>query len=237
MGESGWQSFSAALQAIGAWWYTLIPGLLCSLLNVFELLRGKKVFIPPRIVLACFVLGLIVAQFLAYMDLRKEILNSKPDFAVALQGSTEEWDKTQNRTVLLILASITNRGADSSIPKYRINFHSSSFDGDCPQVSLPDPFTIDSNGAQYTYTKEQLLPVETQHNVARGQTIGGYIACRLEGDHQSKAAPGGDAVITLTVYDYLGNAFLAMGGGLSSNKLSPGSLPIIPGQVPTVIPH
>ena len=63
-----WDVLVDYVWAVISWWYALIPGIALSILDVVERWRRGEAAIPSRWITGVFVVGVMVAQFLAYKD-------------------------------------------------------------------------------------------------------------------------------------------------------------------------
>jgi hypothetical protein len=230
MQETTWQSVWAAIQAMFGWWYVLVPGIVLSLIDVWERAHGKELPIPPRWIIRTIVAGLFVAQILAYADLRQQILSSKPYFVVTVVQSINRYETDTNNSVLLLGVHIVNRGADSHVECCRIHFHSPSLDtylavahlSGQNSIDLGNNFRLDLHDSSYLYNT-------IGNSLTRGAEVKGRLPVVVPGNRLDEMQDKG-TTITVFVKDYLGNDY--SGDYLSGTPPSPG-LFLLQGETPT----
>ena len=203
MHETEWQIFVSNLEAVLDWWYALIPGLLLSLIDVVERSRGKEAPISPRWILRVFLIGMILAQYLAYRDLKKETVASKPDFSIYI-GQSVTGDYLGD-TAAMPYVKVINRGADSSIVGWSAHFTSPTVNQSIELLHIQVSRKYEWNGQSITIGPENDITNNTRM-VPRGATIDGRIVARIPGNHKEELESC-KGVITISAFDYLNNPF------------------------------
>jgi hypothetical protein len=149
--------------------------------------------------------------------------STKPKLEVIIcQIRATYFPKDHQETIVLVQMGILNKGVDSSVTSYKAHYRSSTLDQDMPIRFLPAKEQTKAF-PQERETEDgdiQNIQTVTQSPIRRGAIMPGKLFVELPGNRMEELKK--DAVLTITVQDYLGTE--ASGQFPNSNKLA-GVLP------------
>src|SRR5579863_1125415 len=201
--ETWLQAFWDCLGAVMGHWYALIPGVALSVIDIIERLRGKEVPIPLRWLFRLFVAGLILAQFMAYWDLRKEIISSHPDLRPKLDSVMVAPAGQNNSDSLVgILGAIRNFVAPGTVADIELTYQVGPNKYTVTWVAEPGDATLaTSPGHTTTLLASRYLSAQGRKEpIPTNSQISGWMIGAIKGVPMDMAWKTGNKA-TLTVVD------------------------------------
>jgi hypothetical protein len=181
-----------------------------TLLAVYVAITNR----PERwVVIASSVAALfmfLVAAFLAWRDehlarIRTEdaLREQTPDFGLVLGQAVSIYDATQDHTLVVLVAELTNRGANSAAVGWSAHYVSQTLDTGVELKNLLDPeLRLPFGGGKYlAITQKDLIHAKTVPTVPRAHNVGGRLVLAVPGDRRAEIN-GGKATIVVSCEDY-----------------------------------
>ncbi len=158
--------------------------------------------------LICFFLAAVKAWTVEHTKLLEELKKNKPLFVVQFGQAISIYLPDQDVTLLLPVVSIVNRGADSSTTDWRVHYKSSSLDQPVEIVRILEPIVKLKIPGQPDFEMNSSDAINGNLTpIPRGGFRNGRLPIFIPGERREEINQ--DAVITVSVYDYLGDAYHA----------------------------
>ncbi|HEV1996153.1 MAG TPA: hypothetical protein VGR03_17600 [Candidatus Acidoferrum sp.] len=208
-----WDAFWKWLGIFG-----LVVGLMSGILSLFRELLG--VYRPDqahaaslfwRCVWIAFIISSVSAwasQYHRANEAERKLEETKqPSFKVTIGQSISVYRADQKATFWLPVITIVNGGAQSAILGWQIHYKSPTLDQDVPPVRiLEKTFELEIPN-QPVFVMNPLEAVNLKKGpIVRGDSREGRLPVFIPGDH-TKEISSGEALISVTVHDYLGNSY------------------------------
>ncbi|HXT86279.1 MAG TPA: hypothetical protein VN745_04575 [Verrucomicrobiae bacterium] len=115
-----------------------------------------------------------------------------PNFDLIIESILTLYNPTQNMTVIVFAAMLTNRGAPSHAIGWRVRYQSNSIDITVKYVSLPqEKVNFGAIGGRTLVLKRQdLLPARCLPMIERGETKHGRVVFEIQGDRRQEIYSG-----------------------------------------------
>jgi len=135
-----------------------------------------------------FCYGCYLAWLKEMQDKEKVIASiESPDFDLLLSGWTFFYDELKDITVFFLAASVLNKGHDSSVIRWDIEYLV-GLDKELPEMpSLVDSYTIPFAKHSISFTNDDLITVKSRESsIRKGQLLDGRILFTLPRDRREQ---------------------------------------------------
>ncbi|MDP9263198.1 MAG: hypothetical protein M3O85_02635 [Acidobacteriota bacterium] len=212
---------------VGAWlvavaraWYGWLPSsALAALVGYGQNLGfwnpGKKTYV---VIIA---LGVVVSLFDAWRKEHKAAGSGKPDFRLELTSAISHYEA--DKTLVLLGMRIRNKGAESAVYSFDVNYTSPSLSCDHAQLLIVanDPLVLNLPKGPFVFNRAQNIVLQATTPIRHGGFVSGRLAFSVPGDRTQEVRDG-KAVITVKLTDYMDNAFTETFRGTGPHPGSPG---------------
>jgi len=192
------------LLVLSDFWWTIIPGLLLSLVDVVERIMGEEMPVSRSWYLRLFLLAIIGSQIGAYWKLNKEVLSTKPNISLALGSQVYRGTSGEGKYCFYLNATLLNKGTDGAVMKwYAVS--DSPFKNDVWEIDHPMDETVFTDGhTNITVGKADDITGKSRKGVLRGIPMDGIIFTCAQSGSRDEAVYSGSFELTITAEDYLG---------------------------------
>ena len=224
-----WDVLVDYVWAVISWWYALIPGIALSILDVVERWRRGEAAIPSRWITGVFVVGVMVAQFLAYKDVVQRTEGVWGSVDQVLSGTSSK----SGDVGIFINLSIRNTGNPSIVEDFHLHIKTPSiaFERTVMTYTLPEGFMDGSNqaGTRVAFRDEDMLINKITKPVETGGMISGWLFFPLFGEKEIRDVRMPDTQWEIMFKDVYGHNLVArpspshLGPSLVSRLVFPGT--------------
>jgi len=190
---------------------TLMSGILSLVREAVQIfapnkMAEKKLFwMCVRIAFVISAIALWCVEHSANLELHSEInTHSRPDLQVVV-AALQIANHTVGETVVMAQMGVLNKGADSAITHMAAHFKSPTFDQAVPIVYLPPEEEAKAFPTETQTEDKEVGSMRTAGTITRGSLVPGKVFVIIPQDHTQELKSVTTGVLTLTVWDYLGN--------------------------------
>jgi hypothetical protein len=226
---------SGGLVSLPAWIKPVLP-------NRYEQIvdSWSKTLAEPTtywyLAVVCVLIGLFWASFLAWNEERDEQLataeKNRPDFILTI-GQLVGYELAEpERTIVLLSVEVVNKGADSSMLRWKARYDSPTLKKDVEIFRMSDEIKLPLSAGGVVVLKGIEAIYNKTTPIPRGGFVVGRLPIVIEG-HRMIEINEKSALLTVGVLDYTGKSYLAY----FQSKGPDADFSFLPGEGATVIPR